>query len=62
MQESVLVALIYMYINFVTFVSLSSPALAANLWDVTDVDIDRFYQALLKSWPTPLGGTFTYET
>jgi separase len=26
------------------------PAVVANLWDVTDKDIDRFSQALLQSW------------
>ncbi|KAI8497177.1 Separin [Branchiostoma belcheri] len=26
------------------------PSIVANLWDVTDRDIDRFLQALLKSW------------
>uniref|UniRef100_A0A7S3QRU2 separase n=1 Tax=Dunaliella tertiolecta TaxID=3047 RepID=A0A7S3QRU2_DUNTE len=26
------------------------PAVVANLWDVTDRDIDRFSQALLKTW------------
>ena len=31
-------------------VSLCSPALVANLWDVTDADIDRFCQSLLKLW------------
>ncbi|XP_066299642.1 separin-like isoform X2 [Branchiostoma lanceolatum] len=28
------------------------PSIVANLWDVTDRDIDRFLQALLKSWLT----------
>lgn len=27
-----------------------SPAVLANLWDVTDKDIDRFSKALLNSW------------
>jgi separase len=26
------------------------PAVVANLWDVTDRDIDRFCQAVLKDW------------
>lgn len=26
------------------------PAVVANLWDVTDRDIDRFSQCLLQSW------------
>lgn len=26
------------------------PAAVANLWDVTDKDIDRFSQALLSAW------------
>ena len=30
-----------------------APAAVANLWDVTDKDIDRFSAALLRSW---LGG------
>ncbi len=29
-----------------------SPCLVANLWDVTDRDIDRFLEQLLKSWLT----------
>ncbi|XP_078580868.1 separin-like [Branchiostoma floridae x Branchiostoma japonicum] len=28
------------------------PSIVANLWDVTDRDIDRFLQALLRSWLT----------
>lgn len=27
-----------------------SPAIVANLWDVTDKDIDRFSDSLLKQW------------
>lgn len=27
-----------------------SPAIVANLWDVTDADTDRFCHALLQSW------------
>ena len=27
-----------------------SPAIVANLWDVTDKDIDRFSDSLLKKW------------
>lgn len=30
--------------------SLSSPLVLGNLWDVTDRDIDRFTSALLQSW------------
>ena len=30
--------------------SCFSPCVIANLWDVTDVDIDRFADKLLKSW------------
>lgn len=26
------------------------PAVVANLWDVTDRDIDRYSQALMQSW------------
>jgi separase len=29
---------------------LYSPALVANLWDVTDKDIDRFGKSLLEKW------------
>lgn len=32
--------------------SLSSPFLVANLWDVTDADIDRFCTSLVKNWLT----------
>lgn len=30
-----------------------SPAIVANLWDVTDKDIDRFSESLLKQWLDP---------
>ena len=30
-----------------------SPAIVANLWDVTDKDIDRFSESLLKQWFDP---------
>lgn len=33
-----------------------SPAAVANLWDVTDKDIDRFSTALLRSWFSGGGG------
>lgn len=29
------------------------PAIVANLWDVTDKDIDRFSESLLKQWLDP---------
>jgi len=29
------------------------PAIVANLWDVTDKDIDRFSESLLKQWLQP---------
>jgi hypothetical protein len=29
---------------------LLAPAIIANLWDVSDKDIDRFSKALLNSW------------
>lgn len=29
---------------------ITSPALVANLWDVTDKDIDRFSKALFHHW------------
>ena len=28
----------------------NSPALVANLWDVTDKDIDRFSEELFQKW------------
>lgn len=31
------------------------PAVVANLWDVTDRDIDRFCEALLSRWLGPKG-------
>ena len=34
-----------------------SPAIIANLWDVTDKDIDRFAEALLKAWLQANNGT-----
>ncbi|XP_044951659.1 separase [Hordeum vulgare subsp. vulgare] len=33
-----------------SYLSAGSPAVIANLWDVTDGDIDRFSKALLSSW------------
>jgi separase len=33
-----------------SYLSAGSPAIIANLWDVTDKDIDRFSKALLDSW------------
>lgn len=32
------------------YILAGSPAAVANLWDVTDKDIDRFSSALLRSW------------
>ena len=32
-----------------------SPCIIANLWDVTDADIDRFTDKLLKSWLSSSG-------
>ncbi|KAJ3296458.1 hypothetical protein HK104_001597 [Borealophlyctis nickersoniae] len=32
------------------YVMAGSPALVANLWDVTDRDIDRFSRAMMKDW------------
>lgn len=32
------------------------PSAVANLWDVTDRDIDRFSEALLTSWMSGGGG------
>ena len=28
-----------------------------NLWDVTDRDIDRFFQAFLEAWAKPAAGS-----
>ena len=33
-----------------SYLSAGSPAVVANLWDVSDKDIDRFCKALLDSW------------
>ena len=33
-----------------TCVSTYSPAIVANLWDVTDEDIDRYCECLLDNW------------
>uniref|UniRef100_A0A0D9VLJ6 separase n=1 Tax=Leersia perrieri TaxID=77586 RepID=A0A0D9VLJ6_9ORYZ len=33
-----------------SYLSAGSPAVIANLWDVSDKDIDRFSKALLNSW------------
>jgi separase len=33
-----------------SYLSAGSPAVIANLWDVSDKDIDRFSKALLDSW------------
>ena len=33
------------------------PAAVANLWDVTDRDIDRFSQAVLTAWISGSGGS-----
>ncbi|KAG2444696.1 hypothetical protein HXX76_001440 [Chlamydomonas incerta] len=34
----------------VAYTLAGSPAVVANLWDVTDRDIDRYCQALLRTW------------
>ncbi|OUM64160.1 hypothetical protein PIROE2DRAFT_42825, partial [Piromyces sp. E2] len=36
--------------NSINYILGLSPALAANLWDVTDKDIDRLTQGLLEEW------------
>jgi len=36
--------------NSINYILGLSPALAANLWDVTDRDIDRLTQGLLEEW------------
>ena len=36
--------------NYFVFCLLHSPCVVANLWDVTDRDIDRFLEYLLKAW------------
>ncbi|KAF8779940.1 hypothetical protein HU200_002210 [Digitaria exilis] len=33
-----------------SYLAAGSPAIIANLWDVSDKDIDRFSKALLNSW------------
>jgi len=33
-----------------SYLFAGSPAIVANLWDVSDKDIDRFSKALLNSW------------
>ena len=33
-----------------SYLLAGSPAIVANLWDVTDKDIDRFGRAMLDSW------------
>jgi len=33
-----------------SYLFAGSPAIAANLWDVSDKDIDRFSKTLLNSW------------
>ena len=38
------------YLYTIFFLYLNSPCILANLWDVTDRDIDRFTEELLKSW------------
>ena len=37
---------------------LTQPAVVANLWDVTDGDLDRFFIRLLASWQedSPVAG------
>lgn len=34
----------------ISYLQAGSPVIIANLWDVTDKDIDRFGKAMLNSW------------
>ena len=34
----------------INYMQAGCPALAATLWDVTDKDIDRFFQSVLEKW------------
>ena len=45
------------YHILVHFFSSFSPCMVANLWDVTDRDIDKFLEHLLKTWLTSEDGT-----
>ncbi|KAL6756796.1 peptidase family C50-domain-containing protein [Haematococcus lacustris] len=36
-----------------SYIAAGCPAVVANLWDVTDRDIDRFSQTLLRQWLGP---------
>ena len=38
-----------------------SPCVIANLWDVTDKDIDRFTEALIKKWDSAKTGSYVTE-
>ena len=38
------------FVNNIYNIFTFSPAIVANLWDVTDKDIDRFSELLLKQW------------
>ena len=33
-----------------SYLSTGSPVIVANLWEVTDKDIDRFGKAMLDAW------------
>ena len=44
-----------------TLLSLCSPALVGNLWDVTDKDIDRYTKALLDSITDPSKSDWTLQ-
>lgn len=39
------------------FIFFFSPTVVANLWDVTDKDIDLFLESLLNLWMTKSKGT-----
>jgi len=38
------------YGNALNYTMAGCPTLVANLWDVTDKDIDRFSKALFRNW------------
>lgn len=39
-----------------SYLMAASPAVVANLWDVTDGDIDRFSKTVLQRWLQPVDG------
>ena len=45
----------------VAFSAAGCPALVANLWDVTDKDIDRFTEVLVASWESGPAGRSLLE-